>query len=432
MDLKAKLIELRERAAAKIAEAKGLLDKVKEGETPDAEVTQQVQTLYDEAKALQEECKELEAKIALTDGVADMYDFYHAPAGVVPPVADGLRSDRRETRKSVGQRFVESAEFAAVKPFAHSKGRIQAQPVQIPSLYKDLLTGASPTSAGAFVVDERLPIYVDLRQRPLVLRDLVAPGTTGSDLVEYVRQTAFTSAAAPTAEATATAGASGTKPESALAFEIVQEAVKTIAHWIPATRRALSDAGQIRSLIDSHLQIGLDLEMEDQMVNGDGTGENFTGILNTTGILVQAMGADTRLDALKKAMTRVSLSAADGGGGIPATAHLMHPLDLDEILLAKDTTGRYIIGDPAMRQGGGQVYLWGIPVAQSTVIAQNNALVAGWLLACMLWDREEATITSSDSHSDFFVRNLVAILAEMRMAFGVLRPAGICHVDFGS
>ena len=34
----------------------------------------------------------------------------------------------------------------------------------------------------------------------------------------------------------------------------------------------------------------------------------------------------------------------------------------------------------------------------------------------------------SDQHSDFFTRNLLAILAEMRAAFGVLDPQAFCTV----
>jgi len=423
MDLRKKIVELREKAAGLIAEAQKALDAVPEDEVPNAEVTQLVQAKYDEAKKLRGEIEEVEKKAGLVEGVGEMHQFYHAPASTPPPVTTGPAPKVPE-RKTVGQMFVESDEFKQVQPFAHSKGRINGQPLAVPSLFKTLVTGASDTSAGAFVVADRTPIYVDLLQRPLTLRDLVSIGTTGSDLVEYVRQTAYTIAAAAVAEATATGDTSGTKPESAIAWEIVQEAVKTIAHWIPATRRALADAGQIRSIIDSQLRLGLELELEDQMVNGDGTGENFTGILNVTGINVQNLGADTRLDCLKKAATLCRVT-----GRVVPTAFLMHPDDLDEILLAKDTEGRYLVGDPQMRQNG-MVYLWGQPVVQSDVLTEGNAIDAGWKQAVMLWDREQATVTASDSHSDFFVRNMVAILSEMRAAFGVLRPAGVTHIDF--
>lgn len=35
----------------------------------------------------------------------------------------------------------------------------------------------------------------------------------------------------------------------------------------------------------------------------------------------------------------------------------------------------------------------------------------------------------TDSHLDFFVRNLVAILAEMRAAFGVVQPNAFVEID---
>ena len=35
----------------------------------------------------------------------------------------------------------------------------------------------------------------------------------------------------------------------------------------------------------------------------------------------------------------------------------------------------------------------------------------------------------SDSHEDYFVRNLVAVLAEMRAAFGVIRPKAFVSID---
>ena len=33
---------------------------------------------------------------------------------------------------------------------------------------------------------------------------------------------------------------------------------------------------------------------------------------------------------------------------------------------------------------------------------------------------------TADQHADFFIRNLVAILAEERLAFGVTRPTAFC------
>ena len=134
------------------------------------------------------------------------------------------------------------------------------------------------------------------RQKAAVF--LITIGTTESDSVEFVRQTGFTNNAAPVAEATSTT--TGTKPESSLAFAKVPEAVKTIAHWMAATRKALADAGQLTTIIDGQLRFGLQFVLENQVIKGDGTGENFTGILNTPSILKQEKGEDTVADVVRR------------------------------------------------------------------------------------------------------------------------------------
>jgi hypothetical protein len=47
----------------------------------------------------------------------------------------------------------------------------------------------------------------------------------------------------------------------------------------------------------------------------------------------------------------------------------------------------------------------------------------------VVWDREAASISVSNSHANFFIRNLVALLAEMRAAGGLLKADAICRID---
>lgn len=283
-----------------------------------------------------------------------------------------------------------------------------------------LLTGLSDTSGGAFV---RNDVYAGLFDqglyRPLTIRDIVTIGSTTSDTVEYVKLTAITNAAAPVAEATATAGASGTKPESALTLAKVTETVKTIAHWIPATKRALSDAGQLRTLIDAFLRYGLEEELEDQMVNGDGTGENFTGIANISGVQAQAWDTNI-LTTTRKARTKVRTV-----GRATPTAYVLNPIEWETIDLLQDAELRYYFGGPTVM---GTPRLWGLPVVESEGVVAGTGYV-GDFRKCVLWDREQANISVSDSHSDFFIRNMVAILAELRAAFGCVQPNALVEMD---
>src|SRR5690606_35097271 len=102
----------------------------------------------------------------------------------------------------------------------------------------------------------------------------------------FFRETSFTNNAAAVAEATATDGTSGLKPESALAFEEATVAVKTIAHWIPITRQILQDAAQLQTYVEQRLLDGLRLAESDQLLNGDGTGANILGLTNQSGVQV--------------------------------------------------------------------------------------------------------------------------------------------------
>lgn len=308
-----------------------------------------------------------------------------------------------------------------------------------------LVTGLDETSGGALIVPNRLPgITVPLRTRPLRLVDLITVGSTDSDAVDFVEMTGFTNAAAETAEAIAATGTSGTKPESALADVKRTVNVETIAHWIPATKRSLSDAGQLRTLIEGILELGLDLRLDGQIATGNGAGSNLRGIYNTVGIGAvtwrKAMVGNTNtpetiLDAIHRAITVVRLAFFE------PSAIGIHPNDYERVRLARGgkvavantvagsagtyAEGNYLMGDP---DTVGAERIWGLLPIVSAAFQEGNPLVGDYRQA-VLWLREAMQILASDSHMDFFIRNLVALLAEFRAAFGVLAPGAFCAAD---
>lgn len=342
-----------------------------------------------------------------------------------------------ERGKSLGQQFTESAEYKGLMASAKNGSFAKNQRVQSEMVgFKSLVTGASDTSAGAFVTNDMRGLQVALEafQRPLRIRDVVTNGTTTSDTVEYVRVTSTTNNAAPVAEATTAAAPTapeaagalinaaggGYKPESGLALAKVTTPVKTIAHWMPVTKRALSDAAQIRTLIDAFLRYGLEEELEDQMIQGDNTGENFEGLATVSGVQAQAWDTNA-LVTLRKAKTKVRTV-----GRSVANAYLLNPADLEALDLLTDNENRYYFGGPS---GTGSAQpLWNLPVIETEAVPAGTGYVGDFRKA-VLWDREQATIQMTDSHLDFFVRNLVAILAEMRAAFGVLQPNAFVEID---
>jgi HK97 family phage major capsid protein len=337
--------------------------------------------------------------------------------------------------KSLGLQVVGSAEFkAAMAPFGSrvpEKARFQTDPISV----KGLFTGDSGTSAGAFVTPEQTGILEALGRRPLTLRDVISVRRTGSDTVEYVVQTAHTNNAAPVAEATTSAApesgaeagplvnaaGGGYKPEGSWAFERKTATVKTIAEWVPATKRALADAAQLEGLINDELRADIAEAEENQILLGDGDGENLEGILETSGIQTQSFDSNIFV-TVRKALTKARTI-----GRVVPNAIALHPEDVETIDLAREGTnsGQFLGAGPFAL---GPRTLWGVPVIESEAITAGRGLLGDFSKA-VLWDREETTVTMTDSHADFFIRNMVAILAEERVAFGVVRPTAFVDVD---
>ena len=335
--------------------------------------------------------------------------------------------------RSLGLTVVDSPEFKSMlgsfpEGRIPSKGRVQSASISVKSVF----TGASSTSAGAFVVNDRTDIVEMLGRKPLTVRDLVSKRRTTSDAVEFVRQSSHTNNAAVVAEATSAAGptvvsgvltnnaGAGLKPEGAWAFEVVTANVKTIAEFVPVTKRALADVAQLEGLINDELAADIAEAEEGQILNGNGSGENFTGITATSGIQTQAFSTDL-FETVRKGVTKLRTV-----GRVNPTALVLNPSDAEAIDLTKDAQDRYYYGGPSVV---GQRTLWGVPVVESETQTAGGGLLGDFSKA-VLWDREQTTVTMTDSHADFFIRNLVAILAEERLAFGVTRPTAFCTVAF--
>ncbi len=338
-------------------------------------------------------------------------------------VHDGLAQG-----KSLGAIFAESPQFKAFMAqfpngrIPDSAKHLNSHPAEIPIGGKKLaalLTGLSSTAAGAFVVAEDSGLYVPTARRELSIVDLIDVRDTGSDAVDFVRQTAFTNAAAATAEATTTSN--GTKPESSMAFERVSCPVETIAHWIPATKRALSDVGQLRGLIDADMRYGLNEEVEDQVMNGDGSTPNLAGIFNTSNVQTRSYITDLPTTT-RKAVTLMKTVAKER-----PTGWVFNPSNWESFDLLKGTDVYFFGGLVGM----GARSLWGYPVVESEAMLEGHAFLGNWKRA-VLWIREGITISVSDSHANFFVQNLVAILAEMRAAFGVTKPTAFVNVSLSA
>ena len=112
-------------------------------------------------------------------------------------------------------------------------------------------------------------------------------------------------------------------------------------------------------------------------------------------------------------------------GDVEPTAALLNPLDYETIRTLSGTSP-YLSGPPITVDGDGTERLFGIPLIVTPSVPDDTALVAD-LQSVGVWLRS-AQIYLSQSHASYFTFNLVALLAELRAAFGVLAPIGVGKV----
>jgi len=323
--------------------------------------------------------------------------------------------------KTPGEIFTESREIKALQESGvldMERAPIHSGPVKVldRDQVKTLLTGGG--APGTQILRPlRLPGILPFLQAPLQIVGRLTVGATDNNVIEWVRESAVANNAAEVAEATATTGTSGTKPESGMTFVVESTTCQTIAHWIPATKQSLQDMPQLRTLVDSMLTDGVARRLNTQVLSGNGTAPNLKGILNYT-ILTQSFTTDM-FESLLRGITAVRLAFFE-----PSMV-LMNPADFISMRLLKMTTGEYYFGPPS--QTGVQT-VWGVPIMTDPLQPAGFATVGKWDEA-ILYVRDGVNVLATDSHSDFFVRNLVVILAEGRYGLAVPRPQAFCNVD---
>lgn len=320
-----------------------------------------------------------------------------------------------EPHKTLGEQFLESDGFKSFQDSGFSKGSRGAD-LKVKATLTSATTDAAG-SVGAAVQTTRLPGIQEMPQRRMTVRDLISQGRMDGNSLEYVRETGFTNNAGMVAEG-------GLKPSSDIKFDLVQTSAKVIAHWMKASKQILDDVAQLRSIIDQRLLYGLAYVEESQLLNGDGTGQNLHGILPQATAYAVPAGLTaptptTEIDTLRIAMLQAALAE------YPATGHVLNPIDWATIELTKDGEGRYIIGNP---QGTAQPTLWGLPVVSTQAMAAGTFLTGAFRLGAQVFDRWDARIEAAYVDDDF-IRNLITILAEERLALAVYRPEAFVTGD---
>lgn len=376
---------------ATTAEMKSFMEKanneIDNAKSLSAETKAAIEKLAEKATSLTDRCLELEQKLS----------------------ARGDESDK--ATETIGEQFVKSDEWKQMQTKRAGSARIELKTAIVNT------TGQNQP----LVPSDRLAGIITNPNRVLTIRDLIPVGRTTSNLIEYTKENVFTNNAG--GQYASPAFENVTKNESGITFTLESMPVRTLAHWIPVSKQVLDDSPMLQSFIEGRLQYGLKLHEEDQLLNGDGTGAELSGILKSGNFTAytRAQTGDTNIDTLRRAITQAALSE------FMADTIVINTADWEAIELTKATDGQYVWTNPAL---GNAPQLWGKRVVATNSITAGTFLVGAFAMGAQIWDRQQASVMVSLENSDNFVKNMVTILAEERLALCVYRPAAFISGSF--
>ncbi len=391
MDINAVVQEVEKKLTAAIEKYDG---QVKDAGSAAVELRAEVKKLAEEHKSEVEKSAALQARLREVEQKA----------------ADGYKGTETKA-KTWGESLVDSESFASFKAGGTTKAKIEVKNTILGEV------GGNPSNI--LVPQDRLPGIVPGAFRQLTLLDFMPTGATGSNQVEYTRELLWNNQAAETAEG-------APKLETDNTFQLVQEPVRTIAHWLRLSKQVLDDAPALSSYVDRRLRHGILQRLESQLIVGTGLGSNLSGIVNAplrSTLFVPFAGPppDTQVDSINRAKYLVA------GAEYQANFVLLNPADWGVIERMKRTDNGYVAGDGAgitYINNGLTPVIWGLPVVLS------NAVPAGFFAvgdsnAMQLFMRQQATVEMFEQDGTNVTANLVTVRAEMRAAFAVFVPAAI-------
>ena len=212
------------------------------------------------------------------------------------------------------------------------------------------------------------------------------------------------------------------KPETTFNVAAKTGQVKTIATWTKVSEQLFADKSQLINILDNNLTHTVDVTVQNQLILGDGLGENLGGISKTgnyTDYVTSSGTATNTVDLLRNVAFKMR------GANIDNLTILINWSDWSALLGLKSTTNEYLINgilDPVKQT------IYGIPVVLSSAVAAGKFAMGNFKMGGIVFDKT-AMALEIDRTGDDFTKNLITIRAERRLGFAVVQPKAICYGD---
>jgi HK97 family phage major capsid protein len=404
-DIQKQLESIENKIDDRLAKAEKAIEEY--GEHSD-DLTQEVKGLMDDWRDLKEKREKLQETVdEHASKIARMSKGLDQPGGRAKTFSASLQ-----------EKFESSEAFKALKEGRTNKASIDIAPFTEKAV---MTQGADLT--GEVIAPDRVPGVVADPDRPTHVRQFIATGQTTSNTIRYIEETGFANNAAPVAEGT-------DKPESDIDLEAKDAPVRLVAHTMRVSKQMLDDISYLASYLGQRARYGIRLEEDSQILYGDGTGENLTGLdqsadsaFDNTALGNQFPGNDasdtaTEIDVLRYAILQARLAE------YPVDVVMLNPADMAALDSLKDADGRYL---DAMER-------LGVTFVENTAVTADDFFVGSFSTGgnVQLFDRMQTTLEVFEQDRDNVLKNLITFRAEERLALPIYRPEGIVHGDFST
>jgi HK97 family phage major capsid protein len=334
----------------------------------------------------------------------------------VSAVASGQPTVEDKPAKTLGEAFVKSDSYKALMKRG-LRGNWSSGPIEFATKLTDggspALTVVSEDGSTVFDTDTNvtpqiLPGIQSPVEQRLYVADLFTQGTATANAIVYLKETVTDNGALDSTGAAVLTTEGALKPVSQINFDKVTQAVDKIATFLPISDEMLEDEPQVASYINGRLSLFIRQAEEAYLV------AEVVAVAGTSSSAGELDG-DNIFDGIAAAIMHVRVDA-----GLEPDGVLVSPLDAARMDVARAVggTGTYFSGGP---YGTPSQNPWGLRRVVTTAVEDGAPIVGAFREGATLWRKGGISVEASNSHADYFRRNLTALRAEERLALTIFR-----------
>lgn len=161
-------------------------------------------------------------------------------------------------------------------------------------------------------------------------------------------------------------------PESTAKFKQFSLPIQKIGDTLPVTEEFFEDEAMFASELEMFLRINVQIKINDQLINGDGTGTNLTGLVTSAPAFVPAASGISDASIYDLIVKVAESITATGGAKYSPNFAVLNIIDINQMRLKKDGNDNYIL-PPFVDRNGNQVA--GMTIIEDNDVVANTMVV---------------------------------------------------------